>query len=99
MKKNWELEKQNPRLVEKLAKSLGINPVTAQVLINRGIRNEVEGEQFLNSSLFDLPSPYLLKDMDKAVDRRLRRRWYYVYCNTVFIPKEFRRECHLLQPG
>jgi single-stranded-DNA-specific exonuclease len=69
MKKNWELEKQNPRLVEKLAKSLGINPVTAQVLINRGIRNEVEGEQFLNSSLFDLPSPYLLKDMDKAVDR------------------------------
>jgi single-stranded-DNA-specific exonuclease len=69
MKKNWELAKQNPRLVEKLAKSLGINPVTAQVLINRGIRNEVEGEQFLNSSLFDLPSPYLLKDMDKAVDR------------------------------
>ncbi|HEX9665668.1 MAG TPA: single-stranded-DNA-specific exonuclease RecJ [Thermodesulfobacteriota bacterium] len=69
MKKNWELEKQNPRLVEKLAKSLGIKPVTAQVLINRGIRNEVEAEQFLNSSLFDLPSPYLLKDMDKAVDR------------------------------
>ncbi len=69
MKKNWELVKQNPRLVEKLAKSLGINPVTARVLINRGIRNEVEGEQFLNSSLFDLPSPYLLKDMDKAVDR------------------------------
>ena len=69
MKRNWELEKQNPRLVEKLAKSLGINPVTAQVLINRGIRNEVEGEQFLNGSLFDLPSPHLLKDMDKAVDR------------------------------
>ena len=69
MKKNWELVKQDPRLVEKLAKSLGINPVTARVLINRGIRNEVEGEQFLNSSLFDLPSPYLLKDMDKAVDR------------------------------
>ncbi|MGB7293032.1 MAG: single-stranded-DNA-specific exonuclease RecJ [Thermodesulfobacteriota bacterium] len=69
MKKNWELVKQNPRLVQRLAKSLEINPVTAQVLINRGIRNEVEGEQFLNSSLFDLPSPYLLKDMDKAVDR------------------------------
>ncbi len=69
MKKNWEIEKQNPRLVEKLAKSIGINQVTAQVLINRGITNEVEAEQFLNSSLFDLPSPYLLKDMDKAVDR------------------------------
>lgn len=69
MKKNWELEKQNPKLVEKLSKSLGINPLTAQVLINRGIKNEVEGEQFLNVSLFDLPSPYLLKDMDKAVVR------------------------------
>ncbi len=69
MKKNWELEKQNPRLVEKLSKSQGIHRLTAQVLINRGITNEVEAEQFLNSSLFDLPSPYLLKDMDKAVGR------------------------------
>ncbi len=69
MKKNWELEKQNPRLVEKLSKSQGIHRLTAQVLINRGITNEVEADQFLNSSLFDLPSPYLLKDMDKAVGR------------------------------
>jgi len=69
MKSNWVIEKENPKLSEKISKKLGIAPLIAQVLINRGIKNEVEAEQFLKSSLFDLPSPYLMKDMDKAVDR------------------------------
>ncbi len=69
MKNNWVIEKGNPKLSEKISKKLGISPVTALVLINRGIKNEVEAEQFLKSSLFDLPSPYLMKDMEKAVDR------------------------------
>jgi single-stranded-DNA-specific exonuclease len=69
MKKHWFLEKENTKLREKLTKALGISPVTAQVLINRGIENETEAELFFKSSLFDLPSPYLLKGMDKAVER------------------------------
>ncbi|MDA2917970.1 single-stranded-DNA-specific exonuclease RecJ [Desulfobacterota bacterium AH_259_B03_O07] len=69
MKNNWVIEKGNPKLSEKISKKLGISPVTALVLINRGIKNEVEAEQFLKCSLFDLPSPYLMKDMEKAVDR------------------------------
>ncbi|GIW46655.1 MAG: single-stranded-DNA-specific exonuclease RecJ [Deltaproteobacteria bacterium] len=69
MKKHWVIEKENPRLREKLAKALGISPITAQVLINRGIKDEVEAEFFLKSSLFDIPSPFFLKGMDKAVER------------------------------
>ena len=73
MKKNWIIEKENPKLKEKISKSLELTPNTAQVLINRGIKSEFEAEQFLKSSLFDLPSPFLMKDMEKAVERISRR--------------------------
>ena len=69
MKKNWIIEKENPKLKEKISKSLELTPITAQVLINRGIKSEFEAEQFLKSSLFDLPSPFLMKDMEEAVKR------------------------------
>ncbi len=69
MKKHWVLEKENIKLKEKITKSLEISPLTAQVLINRGIENETEAELFFKSTLFDLPSPYLLKGMNEAVDR------------------------------
>lgn len=69
MKKHWIVEKENPKLREKITKTLGISSVTAQVLINRGVKSETEAELFLKSTLFDLPSPYLLKGMDKAINR------------------------------
>ncbi len=69
MKKNWSIKKENPKLREKLSKILQVSPITAQILINRGIENEAEASLFLNSTLFDLPSPYLMKGMDKAVER------------------------------
>ncbi|MCZ6468780.1 MAG: single-stranded-DNA-specific exonuclease RecJ [Candidatus Dadabacteria bacterium] len=69
MKNNWIIEKENPKLRDKLAKSLQISPITAQILVNRGIENETEANLFLNCTLFDLPSPYLMKGMDKAVER------------------------------
>ena len=67
MKNNWTIEKENPKLRDKLAKSLQISPITAQILVNRGIENETEANLFLNCTLFDLPSPYLMKGMDRAV--------------------------------
>jgi single-stranded-DNA-specific exonuclease len=69
MKKNWSIKKENPKLREKLSKTLQVSPITAQILVNRGIENEAEASLFLNSTLFDLPSPYLMKGMDKAVER------------------------------
>lgn len=69
MKKHWTIKKENPKLRDKLSKNLNITPVTAQILINRGLENEAEANLFLNSTLFDLPSPYLMKGMEKAVSR------------------------------
>ena len=69
MKKNWTLHKENPAKRDKLAESLGVSSVTAQILLNRGVKNEEEANVYLNSTLFDLPSPYLMNGMDTAVER------------------------------
>ncbi len=69
MKENWIICKRSPDLQKKISEKLSLSPVTAQVLINRGVNSEVEAESFINSSLFDLPSPFLMKGMDKAVER------------------------------
>ncbi|NIP39252.1 MAG: single-stranded-DNA-specific exonuclease RecJ [Candidatus Dadabacteria bacterium] len=69
MKTSWIIQKENQKLSEKIAKALEISPITAQLLINRGITTAEEAHQFLNSSLFDLPSPFLMNGMEKAVQR------------------------------
>ena len=69
MKNNWVIAKQNLKLRNKISAKLDISPITAQLLINRGIKDELEAEAFLNPRLFDLPSPFLMKDMDIAVER------------------------------
>lgn len=67
--RKWILAKQNPKLSKTISEKLNISPVTSQVLINRGIKSDIEAESFLNPSLFDLPSPFLMKGMQQAVDR------------------------------
>jgi len=69
MKPNWVLAVQNNKLCDKISTNLGISRLTAQLLINRGVKNEVEAEAFLNPRLFDLPSPNLMMGMEKAVLR------------------------------
>ncbi|MGH7884398.1 MAG: single-stranded-DNA-specific exonuclease RecJ, partial [Thermodesulfobacteriota bacterium] len=67
--KKWIVAKQNPKLSRIISDKLNISSTTAQVLINRGINSDIEAESFLNPSLFDLPSPFLMKGMQDAVDR------------------------------
>jgi single-stranded-DNA-specific exonuclease len=51
-----------------LHKALGISPVLAQLLINRGISSTSEAEKFLNVKLSDLRDPFSFKDMRIAVE-------------------------------
>ena len=44
-----------------------IDPVLARILRNRDLTTETEVERFLNGRLEDCHSPWLMKDMDKAV--------------------------------
>lgn len=52
---------------KKIAERFGIDPVLARIIRNRDIVGEDEIERFLNGNLDSLNSPYLLKDMEKAV--------------------------------
>ncbi len=45
-----------------------ISPVTARILRNRDLTDEAEVEKFLQGTLVDCHSPWLLKDMEKAVE-------------------------------
>ncbi len=52
----------------KWAEEFQIDPVVARVLRNRDLQSEEEIEKFLHGTLKDCHSPWLLKDMEKAVD-------------------------------
>ncbi|HFI0698305.1 TPA: single-stranded-DNA-specific exonuclease RecJ [Streptococcus suis] len=53
----------------KIAKKEGVDPVAAKLLYERGIHSAEELHTFLQPSLEELHDPYLLHDMDKAVER------------------------------
>jgi single-stranded-DNA-specific exonuclease len=62
---NTEQEQQK----NKLAEELNINPVLAQLLLQRGITTFDEAKKFFRPQLEDLHDPFLFRDMQKAVER------------------------------
>lgn len=68
--KRWVVKPQgDARTVERLSAALGIAPVLANLLVQRGIDTVEKADKFFNPSLSDLHDPFLMKDMDKAVER------------------------------
>ena len=53
----------------KIAKKAGLGPEVARLLFERGIQDQESLKKFLEPSLEDLYNPYLLHDMEKAVER------------------------------
>lgn len=51
------------------AEKFNVHPLTIQVMFNRGIRSAEDMNRFLVSDYKQLRDPFLLKDMDKAVER------------------------------
>ena len=67
---NWQFAPQvEDADFTKIAKKAGLGPEAARLLFSRGIKDEDSLSRFLAPSLDDLHDPYLLHDMDKAVDR------------------------------
>ena len=74
MKYSWSFAPTQPLLAGRLAASLRISPLLAQCLLNRGLSEPPVIENFLQPRLKNLADPFLLPDMDKAVDRLFRAR-------------------------
>lgn len=71
MKKRWNILKSDETHVAVLQKELGINPILCRILIQRGIRSYDLAKAFFRPQLSQLHDPFLMKDMQKAVNRIL----------------------------
>ena len=68
----WNYEPPTPeqtKAAKELGEKIGMSPLLAQLLIRRGITTESAAKRFFRPQLADLINPFLMKDMDVAVDR------------------------------
>ena len=67
---NWQFTPQvEDEDFTKIAKKAGLGPEVARLLYSRGVKKQEALSRFLTPTLDDLHDPYLLHDMDKAVER------------------------------
>jgi len=66
----WILKEQaDPSKVGRLSAEVGIDKVLAELLVKRGVETFEQARSFFRPSLSDLHDPFLMKDMDIAVER------------------------------
>ncbi len=70
MDKLWSILPQPaPVFIDSLSNELGIGKELALLLVQRGIRDFEEARHFFRPQIEGLHNPFLMKDMDKAIDR------------------------------
>ncbi len=70
MSKRW-IPKIEPdkNVVEDLSKAINLNKILSGILVQRGIKNFDEAKKFFRPQITDLYSPFLMKGMQKAIER------------------------------
>ena len=73
-KKVWSLRytpgnSETDAAIEKLAREMKVSKVTASLIYNRGFSDAKSGEAFMHPEEDTLHDPFLMKDMDRAVER------------------------------
>ncbi len=69
MQKRWNILTTDENKSNSLQQVLKVHPVLCKILVQRGIENFADAKNFFRPQLTDLHSPWLMKDMDKAVTR------------------------------
>ena len=72
MNKKWEINRTDEEKVKEIENKYHINNLLAKILVNRGITTEKNIKEFLNPTRKDFYNPYLMPDMEKAVERILK---------------------------
>ena len=67
--KRWRLMGADDFKVQQLQKALGINPILCKILVQQKITDFEEAKRFFRPSLEELHDPFLMKDMEIAVQR------------------------------
>ena len=71
MEKRWKILKADKNKTDFLHESLKINRALCGILVNRGFDNFDDAKNYFRPQLNALHDPFLMKDMDKAVQRIL----------------------------
>jgi len=72
MHHKWNYETPTPerqQAAKELAEKIGMSPIMGQLLLQRGIKTESAAKRFFRPMLNELIDPFLMNDMDVAVDR------------------------------
>ncbi len=65
----WRVASPDTAAVDALVRALSLSPITAALLVNRGVFTPEAARAFLSPDIADLSDPYRLPDMEAAVDR------------------------------
>ena len=72
--KKWSYTKEDVSLISKLSKDLNVSEDIAHLLIKRGVFDFNSAKDFFRPNLKHTHSPFLMKDMDLAVDRIIQAK-------------------------
>lgn len=72
MQKRWKILTPDTQKSDLLQQSLKISPVICNILVQRTIETFEQSKKYFRPELTDLNDPWLMKDMDKAVERIIR---------------------------
>ena len=67
--KRWSIKEVDAQIVNELQASLRVHPAICKMLVARGIHTFDQAKLFFRPQLTDLHDPFLMKGMQKAVDR------------------------------
>ncbi|MBE5805408.1 MAG: single-stranded-DNA-specific exonuclease RecJ [Clostridiales bacterium] len=69
MNKKWEVYEKDEKRIAEIQEKFGISKLLATILSNKELKNDNEIEIFLNPTREDFHDPYLMPDMEVAVNR------------------------------
>ena len=72
MQRRWKILSADKQKVDLLKQSLKISSVICNILVQRGIETFEQSKDFFRPQLSQLHDTWLMKDMDKAVERIIR---------------------------
>src|SRR5580704_15252106 len=71
MEKRWKIKTPDEQKSKILAETLKVHPLISRILVGRGIENFEEAKKYFRPGVSQLHDPFLMKDMNLAVDRIL----------------------------
>src|ERR1700759_4942238 len=70
--KRWAMAATDPERPEALFRELKVHPALCRILVQRGIYTYEKAKAYFRPSLDQLHDPFLMKDMQQAVNRVLK---------------------------